>query len=140
MYRPPKVKQLDQNAIPCTPLADMMFLLLIFFIMTTTLARVTGFVSEMPASGKNQQPNPQQDKTPTVDLSADRIMVDTKDFTMDGLRTYLADLHLENKTGEGKVVVVSAAGTVNYQVYYEVLSMISQAGGVVAVVSEEGDK
>ena len=48
MYQMPKKKQLDQNAIPTTSLADMMFLLLIFFIMTTTLTRVTGIVSVAP--------------------------------------------------------------------------------------------
>ena len=45
-----KNRQLDQNAIPTTSLADMMFLLLIFFIMTTTLARVmTGGSAPSPA-------------------------------------------------------------------------------------------
>jgi biopolymer transport protein ExbD len=135
MYKRPKKKQLTQDAIPTTSLADMMFLLLIFFIMTTTLSRVTGFVTDMPASGKADQ---QQDqKTTTIALHENRISVNDENVTMDGLRNYLKNLHLEQKTGEAKVVIVQATGNVTYQNYYETMAAIQTYGGVVAIVSEE---
>ena len=137
MYKKPKKKQLGQEAIPTTSLADMMFLLLIFFIMTTTLSRVTGFVTDMPSGSKAQQP--QQDKTPTVTLHEDKIMVNDRDISMDGLRAYLQGLKLSEKTGEGKVVIVSATGKVPYQTYYETLAVVQSYGGVVAIVTEEGE-
>ena len=136
MYRLPKRKQLGQEAIPTTSLADMMFLLLIFFIMTTTLTRVTGFVTDMPSGSKGQKA--QEDKTPTVTLRDDRLMLNDKDTSIDGLRTYLQSLHLDQKTGDGKVIIVSSAGKVTYQTYYETLAAIQACGGVVAIISEEG--
>jgi biopolymer transport protein ExbD len=134
MYKAPPKKLLGQEAIQTTSLADMMFLLLIFFIMTTTLMRVTGFRTDMP-SGANK-PQAQQEKTTTVSLHEGRILVNDKETTMDGLRTFLRGLHLEQKTGDGKVVVVDATDHVSYQHYFETLSIIQAAGGVAALMAD----
>jgi biopolymer transport protein ExbD len=135
MYKRPKKKPLDQNAIPTTSLADMMFLLLIFFIMTTTLSRVTGFVSDMPAGSKAQQPT--SDRTPLVMLHNDRITVDDKEISLPALEKYLKGLRLDLRQGDAKVVVLSTSGEVKYQTYYATMSMIQGCGGIVALQSED---
>ena len=133
------MRQLNQDAVPTTSLADMMFLLLIFFIMTTTLAKTTGFVTDIPTGTKGQQNT--QDKTPTVALHDEKITVnDTQTMSMDQLRKYVEGLRLDQRQGDAKVVIVSAEGRVPYQTYYETLAMVQQAGGVVAIVTEEEDK
>ncbi len=133
------LRQLNQDAIPTTSLADMMFLLLIFFIMTTTLAKTTGFVTDIPSGAKGQQDT--QDKTPTIALHDDKITVnDTDNMDMVQLRQYVARLRLDQRKGDGKVVIVAASGHVSYQAYYETLAMIQNAGGVVAIESEEDHK
>lgn len=134
---PQKKKQLDQNAIPTTSLADMMFLLLIFFIMTTTLARTTGFVTDVPAGTKG--PADSSEKTPTVMLHDGKITVDSQDYAAEDLRRFIKGLQLDKRTGDGKVVVVQTTGQVSYQQYYEVLALIRNNGGVVAIVSEEAE-
>lgn len=132
------IRQLNQDAVPTTSLADMMFLLLIFFIMTTTLARTTGFVTDIPSGSKGQQDS--QEKTPTVALHDDKITVnDKQNVSLDELRQYVTRLHLEKREGDAKVVIVQATGRVSYQTYYETLAMVQNAGGVVAIVSEEAD-
>lgn len=139
MYRLPKKKQLDQEAIPTTSLADMMFLLLIFFIMTTTLSRVTGFVSDMPSGAGGKQA--EQEKTPTVLLQGDEVRLNDEVTTMASLRNSLKALHFELKEGNDKIVMVSTAGNVSYQSYYQVLAAIQSCSGVVAIVSEDaGEK
>ena len=131
-------RQLNQDAIPTTSLADMMFLLLIFFIMTTTLAKTTGFITDIPSGSKGQQES--QEKTPTIALHDGQITVnDTQTMDMESLRKYVAGLRLDQKQGEAKVVIVAATGKVGYQTYYETLAMVQAAGGVVAIVSEEGE-
>ncbi len=130
------IRQLNQDAVPTTSLADMMFLLLIFFIMTTTLTKTTGFTTDIPSGSKGQQDT--QDKTPTIALHDDKITVnETQNVNMDDLRKYVARLRLDQRTGDGKVVIISAVGRVSYQTYYETLAMVQNAGGVVAIVSEE---
>jgi biopolymer transport protein ExbD len=133
--KPFRTRQLDQNAIPTTSLADMMFLLLIFFIMTTTLTRITGFNTDIPAGSKEQKQET-ADKTPTVALHDEKVNLNGEDVSMDRLREYVRSLNLAQKTGDAKVVIVSSAGAVTYQNYYETLSIIQNGGGVVAIVTE----
>jgi biopolymer transport protein ExbD len=135
MYKLPKKKMLGQDAIPTTSLADMMFLLLIFFIMTTTLSRVTGIVSDMPAGTKAQQP--QSEKTPLVFLHDNKITVNDQDMTREGLERYLLGLNLSQRSGNAKVVILATEGNVSYQDYYQTMAFIQTCGGVVAIESEE---
>lgn len=136
MYKFPKKKMLGQDAVPTTSLADMMFLLLIFFIMTTTLSRVTGIVSDMPSGSKTAQP--QSDKTPTIALHDNKITVNDQDMTRDAMERYLRGLRLDLKSDSAKVVIVSTAGEVSYQDYYQTMAFIQSCGGVVAIETEEG--
>jgi len=136
MYKFPKKKMLGQDAVPTTSLADMMFLLLIFFIMTTTLTRVRGIVSDMPAGTKDQQP--QSEKTPTVMLHDNKITMNDEDVTRDVMERNLRGLNLGQKTGNAKVVILATEGDVSYQDYYQTMAFIQNCGGVVAIESEEG--
>ena len=138
MYQRPKRKQLGQEAIPTTSLADMMFLLLIFFIMTTTLTRVTGFVSDMPAGSKADQA--QSEKVTSIVLHDEKITVNDESMSMPAMERYLRGLHLDQKAGDAKVVVLSTAGTVNYQTYYQTIALVQACGGVVAIEEETGSK
>jgi len=133
------MRQLNQDAVPTTSLADMMFLLLIFFIMTTTLTKTTGFITDIPTGMKGQQNT--QEKTPTIALHDEKITVnETQAMDMDGLRKYVKGLRLDQRQGEAKVVMIAAEGRVPYQVYYETLALVQNAGGVVAIVSDEEEQ
>src|SRR5689334_18887687 len=98
---PRRGRQLDQNAVPTTSLADMMFLLLIFFIMTSTLARTTGFVTDVASGAKGQTTT--TEKTPTISLHDGKISLDDRPMTLPELRRYILDLHLDAKNADGKV-------------------------------------
>jgi biopolymer transport protein ExbD len=136
MYRMPRKKMLTQDAIPTTSLADMMFLLLIFFIMTATLARVTGIVTDMPAGSKTQQA--QAIKNVYLSIHDNKITVDDKDMNLDQTEAYLKGLNLPKRSEDARVVILSAAGREDYQLYYRMMSLIQKCGGVVAIESEEG--
>jgi biopolymer transport protein ExbD len=137
MYKLPKKKMLGQDAIPTTSLADMMFLLLIFFIMTTTLSRVTGIVSDMPAGTKAQQP--QSEKTPMIMLHDNKITMNDQEMTREGLERTLRGLKLDQKSGNAKVVILATEGNVSYQDYYQTMAFIQGCGGIVAIESEEAE-
>ena len=135
MYKFPKKKMLGQDAVPTTSLADMMFLLLIFFIMTTTLTRVTGIVSDMPAGSKAQQP--QSEKTPMISLHDNKITMNDKDMTREEMERTLKGMKLEQKSGNAKVVILATEGDVSYQDYYQTMAFIQTCGGFVAIESED---
>jgi len=138
MHKMPRKKLLTQDAIPTTSLADMMFLLLIFFIITTTLTRVTGIVTDMPAGSKTQQA--QAEKNITVGLHNGQFTVDDKPMTVDEVERYLKGLHLQQRSDDARVVILSSTGSEDYQFYFRAMSMIQGCGGIVAIENTEGGK
>ena len=123
--------------IPTDSVSDIAFLLIIFFILTTTLSKLTGFTAELPAAAAAQQQAARTDaKTPTVQLASGKLLFNEQEVSMAALRERLLDLQLAHKQGEAKVVMLEAAGKVDYQTYYEAMAAISGAGVVVAIVEE----
>lgn len=125
--------------IPTDSVSDIAFLLIIFFILTTTLSKLTGFTAELPsAAASQQQAAKSETKTASVQIANGKLLFNEQEVSMAALRERLLDLQLAKKQGEEKVVMLEAAGKVNYQTYYEAMAAISIAGGIVAIV-EEGE-
>jgi|TARA_B100000809_G_C15002524_1_gene482030 biopolymer transport protein ExbD len=120
--------------IPVNSFADIAFLLIIFFLVATTMDRMTGNVSELPKGETNEK---QQDKTPTVQLHHDKITFQDAELTVSELRDKLAELKLDEREGDAKVVAFEATGDVKYQDYFDTMCTISAAGGVIAIVKED---
>jgi len=135
----PKAKQLTQDAVPTTSLADMMFLLLIFFIMTTTLVRQTGFTSDMPSGSKSSQ-SQAAEKSTVIALVNDAVKVNDADMSYEAMEKFLKDLNLPEKQGNAKIVILSTSGNVSYQSYFQTMALIQACGGVVAIETEETNK
>lgn len=123
--------------IPTDSVSDIAFLLIIFFILTTTLNKLAGFTAELPSAAANQQQAKSDSKTPTVQLANGKLLFDEREVSMAALRERLLDLRLASRQGEERIVMLEAAGKVDYQTYYEVMAAISSAGGVVAIVEED---
>lgn len=135
MRRTFKKKQLTDEAIPTVSLIDISFLLVIFFILTTTFQKGTGFVTEIPGGEKKQEQMPQ--KTPTIGLRTQKILFNEAAVSKQELRRKLTDLHLDQQTAEGKVVLLEASENISYQDYFEIMAMVTAAGGAVAIVREK---
>jgi biopolymer transport protein ExbD len=123
--------------IPTDSVSDIAFLLIIFFILTTTLTKLSGFTAELPSAAANQQQATSDAKTPTVQLANGKLLFDEREVSSAALRERLLDLRLDKRQGEERIVMLEAAGKVDYQTYYEVMAAISTAGGVVAIVEED---
>jgi len=137
MARGPKRQQKRGTPeIPVNSFSDIAFLLIIFFIVATTITRLTGIVTDMPAGEKSEK----VDKTPTIQLHDDEIRYNQDVVTMLALRKRLDGLELREKEGDDKVILLEATGDVKYQTYFETMSTISAAGGMIAIVREEKTK
>ena len=121
--------------IPVVSFSDIAFLLIIFFILATTLVKTQGFYTDFPSGEKSEAP-PQ--KTATVILREGKITLNDVDVGLPELRKKLEALKLHNKTGDDKVVMMEAPGKVKYQAYFEVMAAITDAGGTICIVREEG--
>ncbi len=124
-----------------TSFSDIANLLIIFFILTTSLVRPMGRQIDMPSSAKPPEQQ-QQSNTPTVRLAADRILLsegdkNEKEVTMNELRADLWKRNFPKLSEKNRAVVVETAPEVTYERYYQVATAIAAAGGVVAIMSEQ---
>jgi biopolymer transport protein ExbD len=132
-------KEKRELETPTDSVSDIAFLLIIFFILTTTMSKLTGFTAELPSGAAAQQQAAKTDaKTPTVQIANGKLLFNEQEVSMAALQERLLDLQLAKKQGEERVVMLEAAGKVDYQTYYAAMAAISAAGGIVAIV-EEGE-
>ncbi len=121
--------------IPVASFSDIAFLLIIFFILTTTLVSIRGLLTEFPAGERSEK---QERKTATVCLRDGRLTLNDAPMDLPKLRQELAALRLHDRAGEAKVVILESSGRVEYQDYFEVMASITQAGGTLCIVREIG--
>jgi biopolymer transport protein ExbD len=131
-----KKKKREAPNMPVNSFADIAFLLIVFFVIASTLSQTTGVITDIPSGEKSET---KQDKTAIIKLQSNVIMLNDSKVDVEGLRKRLADMKLSEKTGQDKIVLLETVGAaVDYQTYYSAMTAISGAGGVIAIV-KEGD-
>ncbi len=121
--------------VPVSTFSDIAFLLIIFFILATSLMQISGVITEIPSGEQSQ--TQEKTETPTVKLEGSRLLWNEKPVDIPELRRRLANLKLHEKAGDGKVILLEASDDVIYQTYFDVLASISAAGGVTAIMQQE---
>lgn len=124
--------------------SDISFLLIIFFVLTTTFEKATGRLVDIPsASPPEQAKQEEQKKTPTVNIMADKILFGMGDEESAGeqvslaeLKQKLMNLQLPSKPEKDRMVVVEMADEVDWDRYFKVVTTVAEVGGVVAIVEE----
>jgi biopolymer transport protein ExbD len=127
--------------IDVTSFSDIAFLLIIFFVLTTSFVKTMGLAVVIPSS--TQDPAKKSEaEYPTVVLAADSMQFEEKDVTLDQLRERLGEMKLAEKKEEGRFIVLDSAPEVEYERYFQVMTAISRAGGIMAIAEpqEGGDK
>jgi biopolymer transport protein ExbD len=120
--------------VPTDSFGDLAFLLIIFFLLATSLMQTRGILANMPAGEKSEQA---AEKTPSVVVKEGAIALNDKAVTLAELRRELHRMKLPAREEARRVVLLEAAGRVPYQQYFEVLTTIAREGGVVAMAKEE---
>ena len=125
--------------------SDISFLLIVFFVLTTTFEKATGRAVDIPsASPPDQQVQAEEKKTPTVNIMADKILFGMGEQESAGEQVSLAELkvrlmklNLSAKPEKERMVIVEMAEEVDWDRYFKVVTTIAQVGGVVAIVEEQ---
>ena len=128
-------KQHRTGEIPTGSFSDIAFLLIIYFLVATTLVKVKSITADLPTGEK--QAEAQIDETPVVNLRGSDIFFGEKKVTVENLNARLAALKLAEQPPEQRVVMLESTDATAYEVYYQVLAAISSNHGVVAIVEEE---
>ena len=124
-----------------TSFSDIANLLIIFFILTTTLSRPWGRRVDMPGASTPPQASSQPADTPTVNLMRDRVTYAEgggreKEVTMGELRKLLWQKNFPSLDEKRRSVTIETANDVPYERYYQVVTAIAAAGGVVAILTD----
>lgn len=128
-------RRAHSDEVPVSSFSDIAFLLIIFFILVTSLEKFAGFRAALPAGDKAAESK--ADEMPTVKVDNGRIYYADRILTIDELRAELDALKLGAKAREEeRIVIIEATGAVAYQTYYEIMAAISTAQGVVGIVKE----
>lgn len=132
-----KLKPRAEPEIIITSLIDIAVLLLIFFILTTTMAKMAGEKLTIPSGSSDA--SKKQDKQATIGLKPGEIRYGEKSelITLADLRNRLAQEAFLAKDPAQRVVILDSDPRVLYDEYYQVVMAIARAGGVVALVDQE---
>ena len=128
-------KKHRSGEIPTGSFSDIAFLLIIYFLVATTLVKVKTITADLPSGEK--APQTQSDKTPIVNLRGTEIFLNDKKMDMEMLDARLAALELGEKEPGDRVIMLESAKGTPYQNYFQALATISANDGVVAIVEED---
>ena len=129
-------KKHRSGEIPVGSFSDIAFLLIIYFLVATTLMKVKSVTADMP-SGEATSQSSADDNTPTINLVGTEIRYKDKVVSLAVLNERLAALNLREKEGDKKVILLEATRATPYDVYFKALAAISSNGGIVAIVEED---
>jgi biopolymer transport protein ExbD len=134
--RQKKPKKQREKEIAVGSFSDIAFLLIIYFMVATTLVTVKSVEANMPAGEKSDQQS-EQDDTPSVDVVNGVFKFNDKPVKLEQLNARLAALKLAEKKGEKRVVLLQCTDNTPYELYFKALAAITDNGGVVAMVEED---
>ena len=113
----------EENEINLTPMLDVVFIMLIFFIVTATFIKEAGIQVERPDAVTADS---QDDASILIAISAnDEIWIDREERDPRVLRSVIQRLHAENPEG---AVVIQADRDARTGVLVQVIDQSRQAG------------
>lgn len=119
--------------------ADIAFLLIIFFILTTQLVKPAGREMELPTGSEDKSQQSESQLTIRLDPGEIRWGKKADRVGFDDLRLALEKENFPGKTEDReKIVILDSSDDVPYQEYYEVVMAITESGGVLALLEQEG--
>lgn len=124
----------DENEINLTPMLDVVFIMLIFFIVTATFIKEAGIDVDRPVALTRDQ---MADAAILVAISpGDEIWIDKEQTDPKDVRTVLEKMHAENPKGS---LVIQADSESTHEALVVVMEAAKQAGIANVAVSAVED-
>jgi len=124
----------EDNEINLTPMLDVVFIMLIFFIVTASFIKEAGIQVERPDAPTAEK---QEDAAILIAISAnDEIWIDRKEMDPRAVRGMIERLHAENPKGS---IVIQADEDSTNEMLVIVMEAAKQAGVAnVAIATDDG--
>ncbi|MBE1299455.1 MAG: biopolymer transporter ExbD [Alteromonadaceae bacterium] len=121
-----------QQGVDLSPLLDVVFILLIFFIMTTVFVRETGIEVDKPQAVSSEQL--QRDVILLAISTSGEVVYDATNIGVSGVRATVAQLLKSEK----QAVVVQADKQVSAELLVQVIDQAKLAGATQVNLATEG--
>ena len=96
-------QEAEENKINLTPMLDVVFIMLIFFIVTATFVKEIGLDVNQPEDDKPQTVDPDKKSIVVRITNRDRIVIAQRDVDIRSVRANVERMHAENP--EAPVVI-----------------------------------
>ena len=96
-------QEAEENKINLTPMLDVVFIMLIFFIVTATFVKEVGLDVNQPEDDKPQTVDPDKKSIVVRITNRDRIVIAQRDVDIRSVRANVERMHAENP--EAPVVI-----------------------------------
>ena len=128
------VAEEEENEINLTPMLDVVFIMLIFFIVTASFIKEAGIQVERPDAPTAEK---QEDASILIAISAnDEIWIDRRETDPRAVRGMIERLHAENPKGS---IVIQADEESTNEMLVIVMEAAKQAGVAnVAIATDDG--
>ena len=110
--------------IPSASMADIAFLLLVFFLVTTTISMDKGIGLVLPAIGEVIEVNPKNITNVLVNATG-QVLLDDELVPLNQLRNRISNQLAQN---DKLIVSVKTHPQTRHQIYIDVLDQLKQAG------------
>ena len=127
-----KRKRITLKQIPSASMADIAFLLLVFFLVTTTISMDKGIGQVLPAIGEVLEVNPKNITKVLVNATG-QVLHDEELIPLNQLRAKIRNMLAQN---DKLIVSVKTHPQTKHQVYIDVLDQLKQAGATRISIAE----
>jgi len=127
-----KRKRTKLKEIPSASMADIAFLLLVFFLVTTTISMDKGIGQVLPAIGEELEVNPKNITKVLVNATG-QVLHDEELVPLNQLRIKIKNMLAQN---DKLIVSVKTHPQTKHQVYVDVLDQLKQAGATRISIAE----
>ena len=114
-----------EEAINLTPMLDVVFIMLIFFIVTATFVKEVGLDVNQPDDDKPKTVDPDKKSIVVRISNRDRIVIAQRDVDWRQVRSNIERLHAENPKG---IVVIQADKMSRNETLVKVMDASRKAG------------
>ncbi|MCH7496769.1 MAG: biopolymer transporter ExbD [Candidatus Marinimicrobia bacterium] len=118
--------------IPSASMADIAFLLLVFFLVTTTISMDKGIGLVLPAIGEVIEVNPKNITNVLVNATG-QVLLDDELVPLNQLRNRISNQLAQN---DKLIVSVKTHPQTRHQIYIDVLDQLKQAGATRISIAE----
>ena len=127
-----KKKEREAAEIPSSSLSDIVFLLLVFFLVTTTMNVDKGLKQILPAIEREEVPIPKENLTNILIDPAGRILMDDEVVSVSRMFSIIK----EKLRNPKMVFSLQTTRQTQYDIYIKVLDKLKQAGAKKISIAE----